>query len=379
MFRDGRTPVADICEWGNGPDHLLILSERANSALAPFLRETCEVVPVHCATAAIFGYGLKSVEDVLDVDKSEGDWRTYGGQKSCMNFSKYSIHTEKLGRAPMFRTPQNAYGMLVLQPVVDAVQQHALTGFRYIRVWPHVSIRPVVKVEVKKLPRAVEEKSRDPKLSTSATEIAAGFVEELLGSPLTADSEKPFKLVAYRLPDLFLPTGAIVAADLLFSEEKSFARRVTPGAYPLTLVAANVGNDERIAFAILQFSEGPVATWEIAMVCEPGAAKARKSHKHSYGVDSGTGGLCDAGAQEVMLDLADPEGSFQELIENEMKKSYQHTRSWVHVQTVAGSAAIFSSGFGDGSYSSYLGLDCGGEPVALVTDFGVLDWPRMPE
>ena len=108
MFRDGRTPLADIGDWGHDEDHLLILSERANSALAPFLKMTCEAVPVQCATAAIFGYRLKSVQDILDVEKCDADWVTYGGEKTCVSFTKYSIHTEKLGRSPIFRTPHGA-------------------------------------------------------------------------------------------------------------------------------------------------------------------------------------------------------------------------------------------------------------------------------
>lgn len=34
---------------------------------------------------------------------------------------------------------------------------------------------------------------------------------------------------------------------------------------------------------------------------------------------------------------------------------------------------IFSSGYGDGFYASYWGFDDTGSPVALVTDFRVLD------
>jgi len=39
---------------------------------------------------------------------------------------------------------------------------------------------------------------------------------------------------------------------------------------------------------------------------------------------------------------------------------------------------MFSSGFGDGFYASYFGLDASGEVVALVTDFAVVDWDARP-
>ena len=40
--------------------------------------------------------------------------------------------------------------------------------------------------------------------------------------------------------------------------------------------------------------------------------------------------------------------------------------------------AAFSSGFGDGSYSSYWGLDAEGAPVRLVTSFDVLEEAMVP-
>jgi hypothetical protein len=34
---------------------------------------------------------------------------------------------------------------------------------------------------------------------------------------------------------------------------------------------------------------------------------------------------------------------------------------------------VFSSGWGDGSYPSYFGLDAEGTPLVLMTDFQILD------
>ena len=62
----------------------------------------------------------------------------------------------------------------------------------------------------------------------------------------------------------------------------------------------------------------------------------------------------------------------------EMKKTYVPTRDWVIINTPKGSAALFSSGWGDGGYASYFGLDQNNEPVTLVTDFQVIEWKRRP-
>lgn len=34
----------------------------------------------------------------------------------------------------------------------------------------------------------------------------------------------------------------------------------------------------------------------------------------------------------------------------------------------------FSTGFGDGRYSTYVGYDKNGEPCRLLTDFRLVDW-----
>jgi hypothetical protein len=284
---------------------------------------------------------------------------------------RYSIHTERLGKSPIFRTPQNNCRILVLQPFVDAVLQHQLTGFRFKRVWPHSSIPVEITVAVKKLPRTSKAKRPKITLSTAAKEVDLNFHSDLLG-PLS-DTDQFYELKGYRLPDLSLPSGRIIATDLLLGEGKPFATSVPPGEYPLTLITASrySDQDQLVSLALLQFANRPVERWV--------PARVEEDPDIGYSVDSGTGGFCDPGAQEVLLQLLDPENTLEKRLEKEMEKAHRHTRRWVHIQTSAGSAAIFSSGDGDGHYISYFGLDAAGLPVALLTDFEVLTWPRKPE
>lgn len=41
--------------------------------------------------------------------------------------------------------------------------------------------------------------------------------------------------------------------------------------------------------------------------------------------------------------------------------------------------AMFSTGWGDGSYASYIGYDAEGQIARLVTDFYLLDWMGTAE
>ena len=38
--------------------------------------------------------------------------------------------------------------------------------------------------------------------------------------------------------------------------------------------------------------------------------------------------------------------------------------------------AAFTSGFGDGRYSTYIGFAANGKPCRLITDFGLFDWRK---
>ena len=215
-------------------------------------------------------------------------------------------------------------------------------------------------------------------LSSASTKMAdASCFTDALGPDckLTFDGQ-PADAHVYRLPDLCLPTGEIVAADGFIMERQPFTRRVRPGRYPVMIAIAGCATDERIAFAQIRFSERPVARWEMALVAGQDVSTLQSGYFFGYPVDSGTGCFADPQAVELINEANDPDMNFFNQVSAEMDKVYKHTRSWVHIETLKGSAALFSSGFGDGIYPSYFGLDETLEPVALLTDFCVSDWLR---
>jgi hypothetical protein len=59
-----------------------------------------------------------------------------------------------------------------------------------------------------------------------------------------------------------------------------------------------------------------------------------------------------------------------------MHKTYEHTREWHNLKIPGGealNALLFSSGYGDGSYVTYLGVAEQGQPVTIVVDCDVAD------
>jgi hypothetical protein len=217
-------------------------------------------------------------------------------------------------------------------------------------------------------------------LSTEATRITdTSAAVQALGEWLTVYyDDSPASLILYEMPPLWFPSGRVTASDGLIMERSPFARDFEPGRYPIELVIADLGGDERVAFAVLRFTIAEVRKWEFAVIAGQDISRLEPGHIFGYPVDSGTGCFADPAAQELINQASDADMIFFDRVTAEMRKVYKHTRDWVRLETAAGSAAIFSSGLGDGFYASYFGLDNSGNAVALMTDFGVVNWPRKP-
>lgn len=212
-------------------------------------------------------------------------------------------------------------------------------------------------------------------LSTASTHLPdpSDFIQGFSSRLENSTNRAP--LMAYRLPDLWLPSGQVFAADLLLGgTNKPFTRAVPPGSHSLGLVTAQLEDDVRIAFAVVRFSAAPVQRWEMAVTEDQDVATLDANHRFGYGVDSATGCFGDPAAQELIHEIFSLQRGFDEQIRGEMDKS---NIPWVHIGSSVGSVAVFFSGYGDGLYSSYFGLDRDRNVAALVTDFEVVkcEWP----
>lgn len=174
-----------------------------------------------------------------------------------------------------------------------------------------------------------------------------------------------------RIADLEVTSSRLIACDpLTYFDALPFTRSIPNGAFPVELSIARFGNgDERIAFVRVLLSEKIPVIWEQAITTD--GEKPR-----GYSVDSGTGCFVDAEAGRSILKI------FEEEVWNETydlsrrlsdlrKENYRHTRDWaeLRVDGIAGNMVVFSTGYGDGRYPTYVGLDNEGIVACLVTDF----------
>jgi len=175
--------------------------------------------------------------------------------------------------------------------------------------------------------------------------------------------------------DLELPTGEIIVCDPLITgtEMPALSRKVKPGRYPVSLLEAQ----GRVAVAVLRFRPGTPVRWELATLPGQDVATLKGDEIFGYPVDAGLGSFMDKTAMVLMLERQSKLQADQNYYDDVLAAEFAPNQDrFVMHRPVAGNPlniAMFWSGWGDGFYPSFWGLDAAGEPLLLTTDFGVLE------
>lgn len=180
------------------------------------------------------------------------------------------------------------------------------------------------------------------------------------------------------LGEVVLTSGHIVATDPLVQPERpAFLVTVPPGRYPVTLFEA----EGRIAAAGMRFSDGDPVRWQLALVEGQDIGTLKPDQYFGYGVDTGLGCYMD---RDTVALIAERDAKVQAEKGGEYISYYDdvlddelaiHNGDYVLHQPIAdkpGNVAIFSTGWGDGFYPVYWGLNGEGVPVVMLTDFQVI-------
>jgi Protein of unknown function (DUF4241) len=183
-----------------------------------------------------------------------------------------------------------------------------------------------------------------------------------------------FSLTHFKVGDLSLPTGQLVACDpFVQSETKPFPVEFPQGQFPVTLAIAGIKTDQRVAFAIVNFSSETPILWEMLTFESQNVRALKEDEVFGYAVDSGTGSFMDVSASHFLVEKLAANDQIASALMAEMEKTYRHTWSWVNAEFNNDSNMLaFSSGFGDGVYASYVGYTPEGRIARVVTDFDVV-------
>ncbi len=182
-----------------------------------------------------------------------------------------------------------------------------------------------------------------------------------------------------RIGKVELNSGRIVASDPLVGPDRTpLARTVSPGDYPVTLYQAF----GRIAAASMRFADGKPARWELALIPGQDINSLKGDEFFGYPVDAGLGCYMDADTyaliQERERQVQTEKSSsdlnyYDDVLATELQAKNDDYVLHRPISGKRGNVAVFSSGWGDGFYPVFWGLDANGRPLVLLTDFGVIE------
>ncbi len=178
-------------------------------------------------------------------------------------------------------------------------------------------------------------------------------------------------VLSYRtIGDLVLPSGRIITSDpFLCQSPPAFARAMLPGTYPIRVVIADIEEtaDQRVASAMLLVTDHLPVQWERAAHAD--------GTVEPYGVDAGFAAFLDeAGLQALEAREDDSPTYLQQRVE-EQDPHGSFGWAWLDATLDEDSRAnliAFTSGWGDGVYWAYWGLDADSNVACLMTDLGIL-------
>lgn len=208
------------------------------------------------------------------------------------------------------------------------------------------------------------------------------------------------ELIEIHIGDVNLPTGRIIAADPFFTEEQPpFARTVMPDKYPVFIYVSQMDEaHHRIAYARIRFRPEEATRHILALTEDITPEEIRELGEEEFfgfAVESGLACFMDAETNESLINRMDEvqekdeEANYYDDVLAEEFREYsgknQFSRElgdWNDHHPDAESdnnVIMFASGWGDGYYPAYWGLNENGDTVELTIDFLLDDFEEDAE
>lgn len=183
--------------------------------------------------------------------------------------------------------------------------------------------------------------------------------------------------------EVSLPSGRLCVGDpyMIDAEEQTIGQELAPGRYRVRLCVADDGAGHvRVAGASLVLTDGVVARWETAVYAgmEPLSSddldEFAEDEACGYGVDLASSCFAPVEMIEPLTEADDDAlEDWNDLLTESIEAAEQDGQLSCEVSAPGGSLIMFPSGWGDGFYYNWWGLNREGERVLLLTAFDVLD------
>ncbi|WP_299122396.1 DUF4241 domain-containing protein [uncultured Winogradskyella sp.] len=190
--------------------------------------------------------------------------------------------------------------------------------------------------------------------------------------------------------NLNVPSEQIVVCDpLVFYDVKPLVKKIKPGVYPVKIyVAKTEYSGDRFAIAKLEITDNKAVKWILATTADQDLNTLQSKDEYfGFPVDAGLGGFLDyktALAYERFCNdfhkKYPNKNIYDDFFAAEFKKNAKDQNDpndigdWINytLPNTDLNITMFHSGYGDGYYPAYWGIDKNGNVSSLVIDFFVL-------
>ena len=222
--------------------------------------------------------------------------------------------------------------------------------------------------------QSVQTESSDPWWKLRAGWIYAAIVS---GDLRDHDAQDEVRYVVQResIGILPLPGGRLVGADpyVMGADPQPFVQLLGAEAAEVVAARAVMGEGhERVAALVLHVGSTAVSDWIMGTVDGQDVATLDDAGYFGYPVDAGTGSFGSPDAMKTAgRVLFEDGGMLEDPVSEALLGDGVGTRSAVLVAPEPGATpvAVCSSGWGDGSYPTWIGVDSSGDVTVVVTDF----------
>lgn len=203
------------------------------------------------------------------------------------------------------------------------------------------------------------------------------------------------ELIEIHIGDVNLPTGRIIAGDALYTDgQPAFARTVEPDKYPVFIYVAKVDETHhRIAYAKIKLRPEKATKWILAItedLTEEELNDLGEDEFYGFPVDSGIACFMDVETTPIylakidtLLEKDEEADYYDEVLADEFSK-YSGKNNFSRAlgdwndhhpdEASDNNVIMFSSGWGEGYYPAYWGLNEEGAAVELTIDFLLNDF-----
>lgn len=185
---------------------------------------------------------------------------------------------------------------------------------------------------------------------------------------------------SYDAGTIHLSTGKMVACDPLTTQDmQPFEMNFPKGDFPV--VVHREKDSHCIAYVEVAFSDAMVTAWQLATTKGQDIKDLKSNEIFGYPVQSGMGCLMDWETQDALNALEQQlykekgeefMGIYEEFFHQHFfddNGAIDQYASLVPNEQLKNNIIAFETGYGEGFYASYIGLDVQEQPVKLISEF----------